>query len=113
MTTASATRDGGTVERLIARRVSAATTLDGPNERFMELVQNPIWNFLCDHYFRLEIDGWQRIPDEPSLLIGVHSGGCADDGRVDTGPLLAPALRARPPPPRHRSRRPHGRAGAR
>jgi len=66
---------GGTVERLIARRVSAATTLDGPNERFMSLIQNPIWNFLSDHYFRLEIDGWHRIPDEPSLVIGVHSGG--------------------------------------
>jgi len=28
-----------------------------------------------DYYFRLEIDGWERIPDEPVLLIGVHSGG--------------------------------------
>jgi 1-acyl-sn-glycerol-3-phosphate acyltransferase len=28
-----------------------------------------------DYYFRLEIGGWERIPDEPSLLIGVHSGG--------------------------------------
>ena len=41
----------------------------------MRYVQNPVWNFLCDHYFRLEIDGWHRIPDEPSLLIGIHSGG--------------------------------------
>ena len=31
--------------------------------------------FWCDHYFRLETDGWHRIPDEPSLLIGIHSGG--------------------------------------
>jgi 1-acyl-sn-glycerol-3-phosphate acyltransferase len=46
-----------------------------PNEQFMRYVQNPIWNFLCDHYFRLEIDGWHRIPDETSLLIGIHSGG--------------------------------------
>jgi 1-acyl-sn-glycerol-3-phosphate acyltransferase len=41
----------------------------------MRYFQNPIWNFLCDHYFRLEIDGWHRIPDDPSLLIGIHSGG--------------------------------------
>jgi len=46
-----------------------------PNETFMKYVQNPVWNFLCDHYFRLEINGWHRIPDEPSLLIGIHSGG--------------------------------------
>jgi 1-acyl-sn-glycerol-3-phosphate acyltransferase len=49
--------------------------LSGPDERFMRYVQNPIWNFLCDHYFRLEIEGWHLIPDEPSLLIGIHSGG--------------------------------------
>jgi len=61
--------------KLIARRVAAATTLDGPNEAFMRYLQNPVWNFLCDHYFRLEIDGWHRVPDEPSLLIGIHSGG--------------------------------------
>lgn len=49
--------------------------LRGPNEQFMRYVQNPVWNFLCDHYFRLDIDGWHRIPDETSLLIGIHSGG--------------------------------------
>lgn len=63
------------VESLVARRVARATTLDGPNDRFMQMVQSPIWNFLCDHYFRLETDGWHKIPDEPSLVIGVHSGG--------------------------------------
>jgi 1-acyl-sn-glycerol-3-phosphate acyltransferase len=61
--------------RFVARRVSAALVSDGPNERFMELVQKPVWDFLCDHYFRLEIDGWHRIPDETSLLIGIHGGG--------------------------------------
>jgi 1-acyl-sn-glycerol-3-phosphate acyltransferase len=61
--------------RFVARRVAAAATSDGPNERFMRTVQNPVWDFLCDHYFRLDIDGWHRIPDEPSLLIGIHGGG--------------------------------------
>jgi 1-acyl-sn-glycerol-3-phosphate acyltransferase len=61
--------------RFISRRVSAAMFSDGPNERFMRTVQSPVWDFLCDHYFRLEIDGWHRIPDETSLLIGIHSGG--------------------------------------
>jgi 1-acyl-sn-glycerol-3-phosphate acyltransferase len=61
--------------KLIARRVARATSVDGPNEAFMHNIQNPVWNFLCDHYFRLEIDGWHRIPNEPSLLIGIHGGG--------------------------------------
>jgi 1-acyl-sn-glycerol-3-phosphate acyltransferase len=61
--------------RLVARRVAGATSLGGPNQAFMRYLQNPVWNFLCDHYFRLEIDGWHRIPDEPSLVIGIHSGG--------------------------------------
>jgi len=61
--------------RFVARRVSAAMISDGPNERFMQTVQSPVWDFLCDHYFRVEIDGWHRIPDETSLLIGIHGGG--------------------------------------
>ncbi len=65
----------GRFQQLVAQRLAAATTSDGPDERFMRNVQNPVFNFLCDHYFRLEIDGWHRIPDEPSLLIGIHSGG--------------------------------------
>ncbi|WP_067968516.1 lysophospholipid acyltransferase family protein [Mycolicibacter icosiumassiliensis] len=65
----------GRFQQFVAQRLAAATTSDGPDERFMRNVQNPVFNFLCDHYFRLEIDGWHRIPDEPSLLIGIHSGG--------------------------------------
>lgn len=62
-------------ERFVARRLAAATYSDGPNETFMAKFQTPVFNFLNDHYFRLEIDGWHRIPDDPSLLIGIHSGG--------------------------------------
>jgi 1-acyl-sn-glycerol-3-phosphate acyltransferase len=61
--------------RWIARRVAGATSIDGPNPTFMRYVQSPVWDFLCDHYFRLEVDGWHRIPEETSLVIGVHSGG--------------------------------------
>jgi 1-acyl-sn-glycerol-3-phosphate acyltransferase len=48
--------------------------VSGPDERFMRL-QMPVWNLLMDHYFRMEMDGWHRLPDGPSLLIGIHSGG--------------------------------------
>ena len=48
--------------------------LDGPDERLMR-VQMPAWNAIMDHYFRMETGGWDRLPAEPSLLIGIHSGG--------------------------------------
>jgi len=48
--------------------------LAGPDPDLMN-AQAPLWNTLMDYYFRLEFDGWERLPDEPSLLIGVHSGG--------------------------------------
>ena len=37
--------------------------------------QNPVWDALCSFYFRLETSGWERLPQETSLLIGNHSGG--------------------------------------
>ena len=48
--------------------------LNGPDPELMH-TQAPLWNALMDYYFRLEIDGWENIPDDPSLLIGIHSGG--------------------------------------
>ena len=48
--------------------------LNGPDPELMRS-QAPLWNALMDFYFRLEIDGWEKIPDDPSLLIGTHSGG--------------------------------------
>jgi 1-acyl-sn-glycerol-3-phosphate acyltransferase len=65
----------GWLQQMAARRTPDASSFSGPNETFMRYVQNPLFNLLCDHYFRLETDGWHRIPDEPSLLIGIHSGG--------------------------------------
>ncbi len=37
------------------------------------LRQRHFWNFVNDHYFRVEIGGWHRLPEEPSLLVGIHS----------------------------------------
>jgi 1-acyl-sn-glycerol-3-phosphate acyltransferase len=58
---------------VLARRVAAGTSVDGPSERFMR-TQRPLWDWLTDHYFRVEIDGWERLPEAPALLIGVHAG---------------------------------------
>ncbi len=66
----------GGIEGLIGKRVAAATehALDGPNQKLMR-VQRPVWDALNKYYFRLETSGWERLPEETSLLIGNHSGG--------------------------------------
>lgn len=61
------------VQGWIAKR-AANWNLSGPDERLMR-AQMPVWSAVMDHYFRMEMDGWHRLPDEPSLLIGIHSGG--------------------------------------
>lgn len=48
--------------------------LNGPDPKLMQR-QSGIWNTLMDRYFRLEFDGFENLPAEPCLLIGVHSGG--------------------------------------
>jgi len=37
--------------------------------------QAGVWGMLMNYYFRLEIAGWEKLPKQASLLIGVHSGG--------------------------------------
>ena len=57
---------------MIAERASQ-WSLDGPDWDFMER-QKYVWNPLMDYWFRMEIEGWENIPDPPVLLIGIHSG---------------------------------------
>jgi 1-acyl-sn-glycerol-3-phosphate acyltransferase len=70
--------DGGAeqnlIQRLINWRVSAAMEPHPPNETVMKL-QQPFVDALEKYYFRVEVDGWERVPDETCLVIGVHSGG--------------------------------------
>ena len=47
--------------------------LEGQDLKFMEL-QKYFWNPLMDYYFRMEIEGWERLPEPPALFIGIHSG---------------------------------------
>src|ERR1700758_836109 len=75
MTSTTPRAPEGFLQQLIARRIGDPSSVREPDERCIRYVQNPVWNFLCDHYFRLDIEGWHLIPDEPSLLIGIHSGG--------------------------------------
>ena len=48
-------------------------SLDGPDYSFMEF-QKYFWNPLMDYWFRMEIEGWENIPEPPALLVGIHSG---------------------------------------
>ncbi|HEY2202038.1 MAG TPA: lysophospholipid acyltransferase family protein [Solirubrobacteraceae bacterium] len=49
-------------------------TLEGPDWGFIES-QKYVWNPLMDYWFRMEVEGWDHLPEPPALLIGIHSGG--------------------------------------
>ena len=70
----------GGIEGLIGKRVAAATehALDGPNQTLMR-AQRPLWDAICKYYFRLDTSGWERLPEETSLLIG--KGAALLEGR--------------------------------
>ncbi len=37
--------------------------------------QQPYWDWVMDRYFRLEMTGFENVPDENCLIIGNHGGG--------------------------------------
>jgi 1-acyl-sn-glycerol-3-phosphate acyltransferase len=47
--------------------------LEAQDLRFMEL-QKFLWNPLIDYWFRMDVEGWENIPEPPALLVGIHSG---------------------------------------
>jgi 1-acyl-sn-glycerol-3-phosphate acyltransferase len=69
-----AEQDQNILQRLISWRVGAAMEPRPPNETLLKL-QQPFVDLLEKYWFRVEVDGWERVPDETSLVIGVHSGG--------------------------------------
>ena len=64
-------QDGG-LSSWVAER-AAQWDLEGPDEATMQR-QKFFWNFLVDYWFRMEIDGWDNLPEPPVLLVGIHSG---------------------------------------
>lgn len=63
--------DGG-VSGWVAQR-AGDWDLTGQDETTMQR-QKFFWNTLVDHWFRMEFDGWENLPDAPVLLVGIHSG---------------------------------------
>src|SRR4051794_13196156 len=47
--------------------------LSGQDETTMQR-QKFLWNVLVDYWFRMEMDGWENLPESPVLLVGIHSG---------------------------------------
>ena len=48
-------------------------SLEAQDLDWME-AQKYLWNPLMDYWFRMEIEGFEKLPDPPVLLIGIHSG---------------------------------------
>ena len=48
-------------------------SVDGPNVDMMKR-HSGVWDFILDRYFRVEMTGWEHLPDNASMLIGIHSG---------------------------------------
>jgi 1-acyl-sn-glycerol-3-phosphate acyltransferase len=48
-------------------------SLDAQDMGFLEN-QKYFWNPIMDYWFRLEVEGWERLPPPPALLVGIHSG---------------------------------------
>ncbi|GAB7066534.1 acyltransferase family protein [Mycobacterium hodleri] len=63
---------GDGVAGWIAERASE-WDLSGQDETTMQR-QKFLWNALVDYWFRMEMDGWENLPESPVLLVGIHSG---------------------------------------
>src|SRR3954451_20002394 len=48
-------------------------SLDERDRVFIER-QKYFWNPLLDYWFRIDVSGWERIPEPPALVVGIHSG---------------------------------------
>jgi 1-acyl-sn-glycerol-3-phosphate acyltransferase len=64
--------DAGGAAGWVAER-AGQWDLEGVDDTFMDR-QKYLWNPLMDYWFRMEIEGWEHLPEPPVLLIGIHSG---------------------------------------
>ncbi|MCD6061103.1 MAG: Conserved hypothetical rane protein [Moraxellaceae bacterium] len=57
----------------ISRRALQDWTPAGVDMDFAHRTER-FWRFVHDKYFRVETTGWERLPDGPNMLVGVHAG---------------------------------------
>jgi 1-acyl-sn-glycerol-3-phosphate acyltransferase len=51
----------------------AGWSLRGADPAYMKKIRKAV-NFALDKYFRVDNRGWERLPEGPCLIIGIHSG---------------------------------------
>jgi 1-acyl-sn-glycerol-3-phosphate acyltransferase len=74
-TTQTASRNGSSEGEVVHGLFeNSQADLPQPDQKFIE-AQQPVWNFILDHYFRMEVRGWHRLPEPPCLVVGIHAGG--------------------------------------
>lgn len=57
---------------LVERR-SLDFTVDGVDQKLISRAR-PLFEMMRKAYFRVDSDGWERLPEPPALLVGVHAG---------------------------------------
>ena len=68
-----AARKSSRLRELISRRATTDWSVAGVKADFASRTER-LWRFMHDHYFRVETTGWERLPDGPVMLVGVHAG---------------------------------------
>jgi 1-acyl-sn-glycerol-3-phosphate acyltransferase len=49
-------------------------SLDRRNPDFIQAFQ-PLWGWLYEHYFHVQTEGWEHIPEGQVMIVGSHNGG--------------------------------------
>ena len=65
--------ESGGLSGAIAGRAGEWSLEDGFDDETMHR-QKFFWNPLMDHWFRMEMEGWEHVPERNALLVGIHSG---------------------------------------
>lgn len=61
------------VRSALGDRAKAGASLRGADPAYMKKIGKVV-DFALDRYFRVDNRGWERLPDGPCLVIGIHSG---------------------------------------
>lgn len=51
-------------------------SLDHRNPQFIQAFQ-PLWGWFYEHYFHVQTEGWEQVPDGQVMFVGSHNGGMA------------------------------------
>lgn len=66
-------RRSSRLREFISRRALTGWSPAGIKPAFVARSE-AFWRFIHDRYFRVETTGWERLPEGPAILVGVHAG---------------------------------------